>query len=561
MTETKMRLANDTEEYQSPAPEEQDTAEELTEEKAREMRRILQEFLSSYAQKPENVATEDWLAAELKRQMPDITEDEAKEIAQNTVKTVELYDRKLDEVNRYCAAGHTKEEWLSDTLQKAAVGVEVNQFGSYLSGIDQAITEANEAMCKAVMTQQNTISMNPNLDGFIAEQYAVNTHNLDAALKNSDYRAVRLDRPEGGAFGKNSVDIKIINKDTGETVQRYQAKFYKDAKSSIKALDPSRYGNQRGLVAKGQAKADVVRDNLPKGSKKTINDYIGGTDGVDSKSKPLSKNAAERMRDRAQKSGRVNGKVSWNSYDIKDLTINIGKQAAFAGVGAAALGAGASMAAKAIQGEKIEGEQVIETALVTGADAGVKAATAGALMVGAERNVLTFIPKREMRALGQEASRLGIVGSKLAAAFPYTVMACVAIENIKIMSKCARGELTATETLDYMGRGTVSIIGGMIAGGWGAGALVAALSLTTGPFAIAAGLVGGIVAGIAGSKIGEVVYEGAKTVVKAGVSVVKTVVKKGYEVLKTAGSVGRSVIGGAVSVGRSVGGLIKGIFS
>lgn len=519
MTETKMRLANDTEEYQSPAPEEQDTAEELTEEKAREMRRILQEFLSSYAQKPENVATEDWLAAELKRQMPDITEDEAKEIAQNTVKTVELYDRKLDEVNRYCAAGHTKEEWLSDTLQKAAVGVEVNQFGSYLSGIDQAITEANEAMCKAVMTQQNTISMNPNLDGFIAEQYAVNTHNLDAALKNSDYRAVRLDRPEGGAFGKNSVDIKIINKDTGETVQRYQAKFYKDAKSSIKALDPSRYGNQRGLVAKGQAKADVVRDNLPKGSKKSITDHIGGTDGVDSKSKPLSKNAAERMRDRAQKSGRVNGKVSWNSYDIKDLTINIGKQAAFAGVGAAALGAGLSMAAKVVQGEKIDGEEVVETAITTGADAGVKAATAGALKVGVERGLIPVLPKNA----------------------PYVAIACVAIENLKVMSKYAQGELTAVEALDRMGRTTAAVVGGLAASAEGA-VVGAAIGMVAGPIGAAVGgLIGGLVGYVAGSKVGEAIYDGAKTLGKAAVSTIKTI--------------GGTVCGGIKTVARGIGSL------
>lgn len=560
MTEAKIRLANDTEEYQPPVQDEQESMDEFTEEKAQEMRRILQEFLSSYAQKPENVSTEDWLAEELVHQMPDITEDEAKEIAKDTVKTVAVYDKKLDEVNRYCSAGHTKEEWLSDALQKAAVDVEVNQFGSYLSGIDQAITEANAAMYDTVMTQQGNISMNPNLDGFIAEQYQANTFNLDAALKNTAHHAVRLDRPEGGAFGRNSVDIKIINKNTRETVQRYQSKFYRDAKSSIKALDPSRYGNQRGLVPKGQAGADAVRDNLPKGSKKTVTDHLGGVDGVDAESKPLSKSAAEQMRDRSQRSGRVNGKLSWNSYEIKALTLQIGKEAAFAGVGAAALGAGATLAAKAIKGEKIKGEQVIETALITGADAGVKAATAGALMVGVERNVITFIPKHEIRMIGKEASRLGFVGQKFAAAFPYTVMACVAIENIKNLSKFAKGELTATETLDCMGKSTVAIIGGMMAGGWGYGALTAALAVS-GPLGIAVGMIGGMVAGIAGSKVGEVVYEGAKTVFKAGVTVVKTVGKTVYGMYKTAkkiGNLGRSTVGRAFSAVKS---FARGLFS
>lgn len=42
---------------------------------------------------------------------------------------------------------------------------------------------------------------------------------------------------------------------------------------------------------------------------------------------------------------------------------------------------------------RIKGEEVVETALVSGADFGVKAATAGAIKVGVEKEIIKVIPK------------------------------------------------------------------------------------------------------------------------------------------------------------------------
>lgn len=522
-----MRYANaykEEEQPLQPANTEPEKVEGFSEENARELGTIIKDFLSSYAQKPSDVTTRDWLHDKLRQELPDMSEEELKETVDEIIDGVETYDKNLSSLNTARASGTTNEEWMADTLREASVGVSMNQFGEYLAGIDQAITEANEAMRDAIMTQEGLVSQNPNLDGFIAEQHHVNTFNVDAALRNDSLRAERLERPEGGTYGKNSVDIRIFDKNTGKTIHRYQAKFYQTAEKSIRAVDPSRYGNQQGLVAKGQAKEALVRQNLPEGSKKTITDTIGGTEKVDAESTPLSKRDAKRYQENAQKSGRTPDKMSWNRYTTNELARNIGREAAMAGVQAAALTAGMDMAVKVMQGEKIDGEKVVETAITTGADAGVKAATAGALKVGIEKGLVPVLTKKA----------------------PVVMIACVAVENIKIMAKFAKGELTATETIDYLGRNTVAMVGSLMAAGKGA-AIGAAIGAIGGPIGAAiGGFVGGVVGAIAGSTVGKAVYEGGKAIVKTAVSAVKSV---GGAVV----SAGRAVVSGVRSFASSVG--------
>lgn len=54
----------------------------------------------------------------------------------------------------------------------------------------------------------------------------------------------------------------------------------------------------------------------------------------------------------------------------------------------AAIGIGFNVAQKVWNGEEVRGEELIETALTCGADFGIKAALAGALKVGAEKEII-----------------------------------------------------------------------------------------------------------------------------------------------------------------------------
>ena len=62
----------------------------------------------------------------------------------------------------------------------------------------------------------------------------------------------------------------------------------------------------------------------------------------------------------------------WNSFNTKELALNIGKNAGLAGLNAAIITTGFDLVAKKVQGEQIDADTTIETALKTGADSGVK---------------------------------------------------------------------------------------------------------------------------------------------------------------------------------------------
>ncbi|KHF27066.1 hypothetical protein LR68_04114 [Anoxybacillus sp. BCO1] len=186
-------------------------------------------------------------------------------------------------------------------------------------------------------------------------------------------------------------------------------------------------------------------------------------------------------------SGRWND-LNWNEYKSKDLAIGIGKQAGYAAIQGVAIGAGIELAKKVYNGEEIKSEEVVEQALMTGADFGIKAATAGALKVAVEKGVVTVIPK------GTPAGTIANI-------------AYIAIENIKILGKVATGEMTLREGFEKMEQTTVATVAGIAASTEGA-LIGATVGSVFGPVGAAVGgFVGGTVGYIAGSKVGETIVK------------------------------------------------------
>ena len=264
------------------------------------------------------------------------------------------------------------------------------------------------------------------MDGFIAEQYHAQTFNLNAEAAGSPYRAKVLE-PTGNGYAKNSVDIVIVD-ESGHVVRRYQSKYCKDAEATAKAFEHGDYRGQQKLVPEGQEQ-DIA---------KKVTTVIEAPDGTTST--PLSKERAKELQDEAQ-SGKWND-LNWNEYKAKDLAIGIGKQAGQAALMGAAIGVGFDVAQKVWNGEDIKGEELVETAIVSGADFGVKAAAAGALKVGAEKGIIKAIPK------GTPAGTIANI-------------AHVAIENVKIVGKMATGELTVKEGFEKMEQTTVATVAGI----------------------------------------------------------------------------------------------------
>ena len=104
---------------------------------------------------------------------------------------------------------------------------------------------------------------------------------------------------------------------------------------------------------------------------KSVEAYMGGTDVVAIKSGTLTKEQAKKLQLDAQEKN-VLPRNDWNSFNTKELALNIGKNAGLAGLNAAIITTGFDPVVKKVQGEQIDADTTIETALKTGADSGVK---------------------------------------------------------------------------------------------------------------------------------------------------------------------------------------------
>lgn len=199
------------------------------------------------------------------------------------------------------------------------------------------------------------------------------------------------------------------------------------------------------------------------------------------------------MRDEAQ-SGNWND-FNWDKYKAKDLAKGIGKQAGFAALQGAAIGVGFDIAHKLWNDEEVKGEEVVQTALISGADFGVKAAAAGALKVGVEKEIIKTIPK------GTPASTLADI-------------AFVAIENAKVCWKVIKGDLTLREGFEEIKMTVVSTIAGIAAREKGrviGEKIGKAIGTVFGvPGRAIGSFIGATVGYMAGSKFGQAVVKGAR---------------------------------------------------
>lgn len=471
--------------------------EGLGEREVQGVQAIFQRFLKKYKEDPER-ETADWLSEQLSEELPEKDQEEIQEIAEGIIGSIGEFREDLDDLDKSCRSGTTKGSWLAKRIQDSAKGIEVNQFGDYLRGVDQCMSQVNQQMARTILRADNGISQNINLDGFIAEQHHVDQFNVRAVLEGSSYRA-RVCVPKDGQYGKNSVDVMIDDLKTGQKgIERYQMKYGKDSRSTIKLLEHGDYKNQRLVVPKEQL--EEIQGRFPG---KTVTDRIGGTKEIPTHSDGLTKAEIKGLQQNAQDYGII-PKTDWNSYQTKELALDIGKQAGQAGIHAAFLGVGIDLARKAISGEQIGADEIVGNALATGADTGIKAAAGGALKVASEKGILSLLPP-------------GTPGGTIAK------IACVGIEDIKILLKVAKGEMTMSEAMEHMGRTSVSMYAGLGSAAVGAGIGAAALGWIPLVGTVVGGVVGGIVGYTAGSKVGETIYEGAKKVVGTGIKIVKDI--------------------------------------
>ena len=493
----------------------------ITEQEAKTVKELFGKYLKLYKEKDESVTDKEWLEQLFIMELSDIKPKEAKQDAEDIVSSIKTFDENLKSVNEAAKKGISKESWLAGKIEEASVGMAINEYGRTLQAMDDILYQKNMELADAITVSDGNIqriNRNPNLDGIIAEDMIAKTTELSGFIQGKNIRVDVLE-----SHNANSVDVRAINLDTGK-YQNYQLKFGKDAKATIDLIERGNYNNQQIIVPTEQLE-EVQAHFKAKGSSKTISDHI---DAWGAKGKKFTKEEMKEFQVAAQEDG-IMPTMDYSHYQAKDLAMSIGKNAGAMALQTAAITTGLNVANKIFKGEEIEPDELVEIAIKTGADTSIKTVTAGTLQVAIRKGIIKFIPK---------STPAGVIAN----------IACVGIENVKILTKIASGDLSVTKGLDQMGRVTTSMVGGLwgMAKGAAIGAKMTAWIPVIGvPLSVVTGFVGGMVGYFGGSKLGDTVYNVGKKVAGAAKSVAKSVVNG----IKSAG---RAISSGVKSVARSV---------
>lgn len=444
---------------------------ELTEQEAKELRPIYSDFMKAFR---ENMDKPDsgWMEKLLEKYLPSTPKEDIRRMTKEITETIHKND--------VARKG-------SDKLEKMGSAVNAIQKSGYLKEIDRTLEKANDKLLDTVMRKNLDVNRNPNLDGFLAERYHVETFNVNAAVKKSPWRA-RVVEPIG-AYGKNSVDVVIFNSDTKKIARRYQFKYGADAKATEQMWNNGNYKFQRFLAPKGQSQEI---------SSKAV-EVLESPDGK-VQSTALSKTDAKKLQENAQKLDAVKNDLTFEKdVAVKDLAPVLGKQGVQSFLVGGIYGAGKETLSQWKQGETLDVKKIGKSSLEGGGDFAAKQTLASFLKVGSEKGIVKAIPK------GTSMETI-------------TNISCVAIEDAKIAVKVGKGELTAAEGAGQAVETTASTGVGVLAAGKGAviggkigtagGAVIA--SFAAGPEASVVGAkVGAVVGEVVGSSIGYLVGSGA----------------------------------------------------
>lgn len=504
--------------------EETQRQEYITEKEARTVKELFRRNLKSYKEKDASVSDQEWMEGMFQRELDGlITPEEARKDAGEILEGIRVYDENLRSVNEAAKKGISKESWLAEKIQESTTGMAVSEYGRKLQAVDTMLYQKNEELAEALRrSSDGNVKMSRNLDGNIAEHMIAKTTEMSGLLQGKN---VKVEVRE--AYTANSVDVRATDLSTGK-YQNYQLKFGKDAKTTIAMIERGNYNNQRIVVPSEQLE-EVRAYFAAKGSDKTITDHIEAFGAV---GKSFTKEEMKAMQIAAQESN-LPPEIDYSHFRTKDLALSIGKNAAVLGIQSAAITTGLHLAAKVFRGEPMEPDELVETAVKTGADTSVKVVATGTLKVAVDRGIIRCIPK---------VTPAGIIAN----------IACVGIENAKILAKVASGEISLTKGIDHMGRTTVSMVGGFAGMAQGAvtgmvaGTVLAAAVPVIGPaLGVVTGLVGGMAGYFGGSKLGDMVYSAGKAVAKAAVGVAKAA----WEGIK---SVGSAIVSGVSGLFHSI---------
>ena len=563
----------------------------------RKTEQIIQKFLRSYAENEKSQDKKDlktWLVFELQNELPNKKVGDIEKIATELISGIETYYTKKKEVEKYQSLGITNGDYVgNEILEKVAEEIEeaeivdtkeiiedmkevsnvlsqyneamiyetaaikepqlvanvlsANSVNNYVDTINTAIDNANKTLMESVTTKVGTINQNPNLDGFIFEEYHAGTFNVDAAVKQKPYHAEALKPELGETYGKNSIDLVI--EDSGKYVKKYSAKAYKNANETTKSF----YDKITGYKYKFQSKL------VPTDQTSEIANSVDKIKYNNVESKGITKAEVKEIQNDLQtgnkKADIINFKKNVNTISISK---QIGKQVMVNGTMGLGIGMATNIGINLISGKEVEAEEVIEAGIKSGASMGMATAVAGGIRVAVEKKVIPTVFSRLLTN--------NTVGA----------IATASMDIIGTAFKLGSGEISLGKAVKDVGNSISASYGAIISSGIGfSGGMALATTIglgtigtvgtiLTGGLALVAGAVCGVigskVAGAITSGIGavaETIVDGAVNIVKAGKEAVKSLASGVWNGVK---SVGSAIVSGVSSVVSSVGSFFGGLF-
>ena len=539
----------------------------------RKTEEIIKKFLKSYAENEKSQDRKDlktWLVFELQNELPNKKVEDIEKIATELISGIEIYYTKKKEVEKYQSLGITNGDYVgNEILEKVAEEIEeaeivdtreviedmkevsnilsnyneamiyetaaikepqlvvnalsANSVNNYVDTINTAIDNANKATIESITTKAGTINQNPNLDGFIFEEYHAGTFNVDATVKQKPYHAEALKPELGETYGKNSIDLVI--EDTGKYVKKYSAKAYKNANETAKSF----YDKITGYKYKFQSKL------VPTDQTKEIVNSVDKIKYNNVESKGITKAEIKDIQNDLQ-SGNKKVDIFNFKKDVNTISISkqIGKQAMVNGTIGLAIGMAANIGTKIIQGKEVEVEEVIETGIKTGESVGLSTAVAGGIKVAVEKEIIPVMSNSTIGAIA--ASSIDIIGT-----------AC----------KLGSGEISLGEAIKEVGTSISSAYSAIVSSSFGYTATIAVAGMvglgTMGTVGTVIGtgvaLVAGAVCGTVGSKIGGAIANGVGTIAEKVVDKAVEIVKEGIDTVKNTAN---GVINKVQSIGKKI---------
>ena len=448
----------------------------------RKTEEIIKKFFKSYAENEKSQDKRDlktWLISELQNELPNKKVEDIEKIATELILGIEVYYQKKKEVEKYQSVGITNGDYIGNQiLEKVADEIEeaeivdtkeviedmkevsnilsnynktmiyetaaikepqlvanilsANSVNNYVDTINTAIDNANKTLMESVTTKTGMINQNPNLDGFIFEEYHAGTFNVDAAVKQKTYHAEALKPELGETYGKNSIDLVI--EDTRKVIKKYQAKAYKNANETARA-----FNDKNGYKYVGQVKL------VPTEQTSEIANSVDKIKYNNVKSKGITKAEIKEIQNDLQTRNKKVDIINFKK-DVNTISISkeIGKQAMLNGTMGLGIGMATNIGINLITGKEVEVEEVIEAGIKTGTFMGMATAVAGAIRVAVEKKV---IPTIFSRALTNNT--IGII-------------AAVSMDIIGITFKLGSGEISLGKAVKDIGILISSAYGTMI---------------------------------------------------------------------------------------------------